>query len=54
MREKTGVYLAKENYEDMTLTINAQTQEITEKINYIRSLEEERGELFLSLLNRLK
>ncbi|XP_066984461.1 kinesin-like protein KIF11 [Macrobrachium rosenbergii] len=40
MREKSGVYLANENYQEMIQTMETQAQEITEKINYIRSLEE--------------
>ncbi|XP_045585381.2 kinesin-like protein KIF11 [Procambarus clarkii] len=41
MREKNGVYLAHENYQDMVNTMELQTQEITEKISHIRALEEE-------------
>ncbi|XP_068249669.1 kinesin-like protein KIF11 [Palaemon carinicauda] len=40
MREKSGVYLAHENYQEMIQTMENQAEEITEKINYIRSLEE--------------
>lgn len=41
MREKNGVYLANENYQEMITTMETQAQEITEKISHIRALEEE-------------
>ncbi|KAK7018005.1 Kinesin-related protein 11 [Halocaridina rubra] len=40
VREKSGVYLANENYQEMVKTLEIQAQEISVKINYIRSLEE--------------
>ncbi|XP_076678863.1 kinesin-like protein Klp61F [Andrena cerasifolii] len=39
-REKSGVYLADENYNEMQATISQQTKEIEEKINHIKALEE--------------
>lgn len=50
MREKNGVYLAHENYQDMINTMESQAQEITERIGHIRALEEEvekKTEMFL-------
>ncbi|KAA0195429.1 hypothetical protein HAZT_HAZT002146 [Hyalella azteca] len=50
MREKNGVYLANENYQDMVNTMEQQTKEIGEKISQIRTLEEDlerKTELFL-------
>lgn len=41
MREKSGVYLAHENYQEMMTTMEVQAQEITEKIGHIRALETE-------------
>ncbi|XP_045137999.1 kinesin-like protein KIF11 [Portunus trituberculatus] len=41
MREKSGVYLANENYQEMQNTMEAQATEITEKIAHIRTLEAE-------------
>lgn len=55
MREKNGVYLAHENYQDMINTMESQAQEITERIGHIRALEGEidkktvRIYLFISL-----
>ena len=40
MREKSGVHIANENYQEMLQTMETQAQEIAEKITYIRSLEE--------------
>ncbi|KAL7647789.1 UNVERIFIED_CONTAM: hypothetical protein RMT77_001398 [Armadillidium vulgare] len=40
-REKNGVHLANENYEEMIQTMEQQALEITEKIAHIRALEEE-------------
>ena len=39
-RERNGVYLADENYNEMQATISRQTKEIEEKINNIKALEE--------------
>ncbi|XP_014232632.1 kinesin-like protein Klp61F isoform X1 [Trichogramma pretiosum] len=39
-RERNGVYLAQENYNEMQSTIEAQGKEIEEKINHIKALEE--------------
>ncbi|XP_076673120.1 kinesin-like protein KIF11 isoform X2 [Andrena cerasifolii] len=39
-RERNGVYLADENYNEMQATISRQTKEIEEKINHIKALEE--------------
>lgn len=41
MREKNGVYLANENYQQMIETMEQQTKEITEKIAHIRTIEDE-------------
>ena len=38
-RERNGVYLADENYNEMQATISRQTKEIEEKINHIKALE---------------
>nr|XP_034181739.1 kinesin-like protein Klp61F [Osmia lignaria] len=38
-REKNGVYLADENYQEMQALITQQNKEIEEKINYIKALE---------------
>jgi len=40
-REKNGVFLANENYQDMINQIEIQSQEITEKIGAIKGLKEE-------------
>jgi len=40
-REKNGVFLANENYQDMMNQIEIQSQEITEKIGAIKALKEE-------------
>ncbi|XP_037089188.1 kinesin-like protein KLP2, partial [Pollicipes pollicipes] len=40
-REQTGVYLAPENYNSMLGKIEQQEQEIVEKVNHIRALQEE-------------
>ena len=39
-RERNGVYLAGENYNEMKALISQQTKEIEEKINHIKALEE--------------
>ncbi|KAF7993833.1 hypothetical protein HCN44_011102 [Aphidius gifuensis] len=39
-RERNGVYLAHDNYNDMQTTIESQGKEIEEKINHIKALEE--------------
>lgn len=39
-RERNGVYLAQESYNDMQSTIEVQSKEIEEKINHIKALEE--------------
>lgn len=39
-RERNGVYLAQENYNEMQSLIEIQTKEIEEKINHIKALEE--------------
>ena len=41
MREKNGVYLANENYQEMVDTIEQQTKEISSKIEHIRTIESE-------------
>ncbi|XP_076068236.1 uncharacterized protein LOC143040737 isoform X2 [Oratosquilla oratoria] len=40
-REKNGVYLARENYEELCSQNEQQMQEISEKINHIRALQDE-------------
>ncbi|KAK8730484.1 hypothetical protein OTU49_008036 [Cherax quadricarinatus] len=57
MREKNGVYLANENYQDMVNTMELQAQEITEKIAHIRALEEDmekKMEIFAEINQRLE
>jgi len=39
-RERNGVYLAQENYNDMQSLIENQTKEIEEKITHIKVLQE--------------
>jgi kinesin family protein 11 len=39
-RERNGVYLAQENYNEIQALIENQTKEIEEKINFIRVLQE--------------
>lgn len=39
-REKNGVYLAQENFNEMQTTIEFQSKELEEKINHIKALEE--------------
>lgn len=39
-RERNGVYLAQENYNEMQSLIDYQGREIEEKINHIKALEE--------------
>jgi kinesin family protein 11 len=39
-RERNGVYLAQENYNEMQSLIEIQTKEIEEKINHMKALEE--------------
>lgn len=39
-RERNGVYLAKENYDDMQELIQNQVKEIEEKITHIKALKE--------------
>lgn len=39
-RERNGVYLAQENYNEMQSKIEFQTKEIEEKINHIKAIEE--------------
>ena len=41
MREKNGVYLANENYQEMMQTMEQQATEITAKIAHIRTIEED-------------
>lgn len=40
-REKNGVYMAQENYEQMTREIELQRKEIVEKLEQIKAMEEE-------------
>merc|ERR1711976_948034 len=40
-REKNGVFLANENYQEMLTQIEIQSQEIAEKIGTIKALKEE-------------
>lgn len=57
MREKSGVYLANENYQEMMATMEAQATEITEKIAHIRSLEtemEKKVQLFSDVSQQLE
>ncbi|XP_037773318.1 kinesin-like protein KIF11, partial [Penaeus monodon] len=57
MREKNGVYLANENYQEMITTMEMQAQEITEKISHIRALEEElekKTDLFTEVSGKLE
>ncbi|XP_063598256.1 kinesin-like protein Klp61F [Penaeus indicus] len=57
MREKNGVYLANENYQEMITTMETQAQEITEKISHIRALEEElekKTDLFTEVSSKLE
>lgn len=57
MREKNGVYLANENYQEMIATMETQAQEITEKISHIRALEEElekKTDLFTEVSSKLE
>ncbi|XP_042224121.1 kinesin-like protein KIF11-A [Homarus americanus] len=56
MREKNGVYLAHENYQEMMVTMEQQAQEITEKISHIRALEEDvekKMEMFTDVCHQL-
>lgn len=39
-RERNGVYLAQENYNEMQSKIEFQSKEIEEKINHIKAMEE--------------
>lgn len=51
-REKNGVYIAQENYEQITREIELQRKEIVEKLEQIKAMEEEAGrkeETFQSL-----
>ncbi|KAK8384383.1 hypothetical protein O3P69_009291 [Scylla paramamosain] len=57
MREKNGVYLANENYQEMQATMEAQATEITEKIAHIRTLEaemEKKLQLFAEVRQQLE
>ncbi|XP_047479172.1 kinesin-like protein Klp61F [Penaeus chinensis] len=57
MREKNGVYLANENYQEMITTMETQAQEITEKISHIRALEEDlekKTDLFTEVSSKLE
>ena len=40
-REKNGVYIAMENYQQMTNEIDAQSKEIVEKLERIKAMEDE-------------
>lgn len=40
-RERNGVYLAQENFNDMQAQIDFQEKDIAEKINHIKVLQEE-------------
>ncbi len=40
-REKNGVYMAQENYEQITREIELQRKEIVEKLEQIKAMEEE-------------
>lgn len=42
-REKNGVYIAQENYEQITREIEIQRKEIVEKLEQIKAMEEEAG-----------
>lgn len=56
MREKNGVYLANENYQEMCHNLEIQAQEITDKINQIRTMEaemEKKTELFNQVTEEL-
>lgn len=40
-RERNGVYLAQDNYNDMQAQIECQEKDIADKINHIKALQEE-------------
>ena len=40
-REKNGVYIAQENYQQMTNEIDLQSKEIVEKLERIKAMEDE-------------
>ena len=42
-REKNGVYMAQENYEQITREIELQRKEIVEKLEQIKAMEEEQA-----------
>ena len=42
-REKNGVYIAQENYEQITREIELQRKEIVEKLEQIKAMEEEQA-----------
>ena len=42
-REKNGVYIAQENYDQLTREIDVQRKEIVEKLEQIKAMEQEMG-----------
>lgn len=50
-RERNGVYLAQENYNEIQALIENQTKEIEEKINYIKVLQETMEEKEVHILS---
>lgn len=50
-RERNGVYLAQENYNEMQAQIVCQGKEIEEKINHIKAIEEAMSSTKVNILH---